>query len=110
MGEVNLLRYLSRLIESQNYEIEAGAVESVKIDSVLDLCHELSFADSPKAVNSAFSILGGKLGSGQWLVGRSEPSIADVAAWSAIKRLDSKKLPGNLSGWFTRCNDLFWPK
>ncbi|XP_012254813.2 aminoacyl tRNA synthase complex-interacting multifunctional protein 2 isoform X1 [Athalia rosae] len=106
LGEVNLLRYLSRSIASHNYE-HISPVESTKIDAVLDLCHGLSFQESHKDVQSSFSVLGRKLGNGEWLLGSIEPSIADVAAWSAIKRLGSGKLPANLNSWFKRCDDTF---
>ncbi|XP_046745039.1 aminoacyl tRNA synthase complex-interacting multifunctional protein 2 isoform X2 [Diprion similis] len=110
LGEVSLLRYLSRLIASHNYESRESGDDASKIDSLLDLCHELSFQKSPKHANSVLAALAGKLGNGKWLLPRSLPSIADVAAWSAIKRLDNPNLPGNLTSWFNRCDNVFWHK
>ncbi|XP_046429192.1 probable aminoacyl tRNA synthase complex-interacting multifunctional protein 2 isoform X1 [Neodiprion fabricii] len=110
LGEVSLLRYLSRLIASHNYESRECGIDASKIDSLLDLCHELSFQKSRMHANSVFATLAGNVGNGQWLLSRSSPSIADVAAWSAIKQLDDPNLPGNLTSWFKRCDNVFWRK
>lgn len=103
-GEVNFLRYLSRLIESHNYE-KSDPLEANQIDSVLDLCH-ISSHQSPKEIHSTISKLGGHLTKGPWFFNKKEPSIVDIAVWSLIKRLNSK-LPPSLAKWFQHCEKTF---
>ncbi|XP_033215228.1 probable aminoacyl tRNA synthase complex-interacting multifunctional protein 2 isoform X2 [Belonocnema kinseyi] len=103
-GEVNFLRYLSRLIQSHNYE-NADPVETNLIDSILDLCHMLSH-QSPREAQATISILGDHLTNGPWFLNKKDPSLVDIAAWSLIKRLNSK-LPSSLAKWFQNCEKTF---
>ena len=102
-GEVNFLRYLSRLVETHSYE-NSSALEANLIDSILDLCHISQ--ESPKEAQAMISNLNDRLKEGPWLLSKKDPSIADIAAWSLIKRLNSK-LPPSLAKWFQNCEKTF---
>lgn len=103
-GEVNFLRYLSRLVVTHNYE-NADAVGTNLIDSILDLCHMLSH-QSPREAQATISNLGDHLTNGPWFLNKKDPSLVDIAAWCVIKRLNSK-LPPNLAKWFQNCERTF---
>ena len=103
-GEVNFLRYLSRRVDYHHYE-KSDPVETNLIDSILDLCHILSY-QSPKEKQATISRLGDHLTKGPWFLNKKEPSIVDIAVWSLIKQLDSK-LPPSLAKWLQNCQKNF---
>lgn len=84
------------------------AADSVDIDSVLDLCHQIVNAKTKKEKTTLLQSLNKYLGKSQWLLGRNKPSIADIAAFSAIKQVSSSDdLSANLLKWFQRCTSVF---
>lgn len=105
-GEVNLLRYLANAFPSiLNYNHEEHSVE---VDSVLDLCHQIIKSRTKTEKTSLLQILNKALGKSQWLLGRNNPSIADIAAYSAIQQVcASSDLSVNLGKWFQRCVNCF---
>ncbi|XP_015603146.1 aminoacyl tRNA synthase complex-interacting multifunctional protein 2 isoform X2 [Cephus cinctus] len=104
LGEVNLLRYLSRLITIYNYEnIDCPG----EIDAILDLCHRLPYENSSKEKQAILFEFSKKLGKDKWFLGFTDTSIADVAVWSTIKQINFGKLPLNLTEWFARCDKVF---
>ncbi|XP_066595116.1 probable aminoacyl tRNA synthase complex-interacting multifunctional protein 2 isoform X2 [Prorops nasuta] len=96
-GEVNLLRYFSRLIADNNYETNNGTAHVYEIDTILDLCYALHYREASD-VTTIFSLLEKKLEQKQF--GNNKYTIADIAVWSSIKQISSKKLPSKLSKWF----------
>lgn len=83
-GEVNILRYLSRVGPNEhNYEKDENATE---IDSILDTCYQILNASSAKTRQSLLRNLCGRLGKGaNYLVG-DQLSVADIALSSAVKQ------------------------
>lgn len=107
VGETNLLRYLvRRLSVSPNEDLQTPQASS-DLDCIFDLSHRLNYQESPKEIQSTLSKIGDKLGKRNYLGSGDEPGIADVAAWSAIKRASIAKLPSNLVSWFKRCDSFF---
>ncbi|XP_060530031.1 aminoacyl tRNA synthase complex-interacting multifunctional protein 2 isoform X2 [Cylas formicarius] len=105
LGEVNILRFLSRLSNSKlNYDCDPNSYE---IDSLLDECYLLLELKRKTDRSSVLQSFKKSLGKAQWLAGRSELSVADIAAFSAIKQCNvSGDLSGNLSKWYERCQLL----
>lgn len=108
IGEVNFLRYLSRMIEEYNYEKNLRMDD----DRVLDLCHCLSMTKRPKDLimnqlegimstyNSEYEVLPGDC-----------PRLPDIALWSTIRqvfRSDSlHKLPKSIAKMYQVCEQMF---
>ncbi|XP_018571406.1 probable aminoacyl tRNA synthase complex-interacting multifunctional protein 2 isoform X1 [Anoplophora glabripennis] len=105
LGEVNMLRYLSRAVKSSlNYDSESDCIE---IDSLLDICYLLVRARTKTERAGLLQTINKSLGKAQWLVGRSQASIADVAAYSAIRQATSNnEISANLGKWFQRCETV----
>jgi len=105
-GEVNLLRFLSRLATTNlSYDSDA---DSVEIDSLLDQCYLLVRAKTKAERTSILQSFSKSLSkSHQWLVGRNRAGIADLAAYSAIRQcLGPNDLGANLTKWYQRCGSL----
>ncbi|XP_057322369.1 aminoacyl tRNA synthase complex-interacting multifunctional protein 2 [Microplitis mediator] len=107
VGEANILRYLVRLFDNESYEKSDSVVETLKIDRVLDLSYLLTHQDLPKYRQTTLNLLDKLLGTEKWFGGKRFFNVADVAAWSAIKRFTSDKLPSNLSTWYRNCENTF---
>ncbi|KAJ8914561.1 hypothetical protein NQ315_010025 [Exocentrus adspersus] len=106
LGEVNMLRYLVRSFKSSlNYDSESDCIE---MDSLLDICYLLPRAKTKTERNSLLQILNKSLGKSQWLVGRNQASVADIAAYSAIKQAcNTNEMSANMGKWFHRCESVF---
>ncbi|OXU30254.1 hypothetical protein TSAR_014299 [Trichomalopsis sarcophagae] len=102
-GEANVLRYLTRLIENYNYEKSPSVVHT--IDSILDLCLRLSYEEA-RNVNAITSKIASYLDKKTWLLDGSNASIADVAAWSVLKRVASNRVPRELKNWSSYASAL----
>lgn len=100
MGEVNILRYLSRINPSFNYDCLDKPYE---LDIVLDTCYRLVRCNTKTERSKLIQTFNKYLGKGQWLCGRNEITIADVAAASAIKQVAESDIGVNLSKWYQRC-------
>lgn len=106
IGEVNFLRYLSRLINSHNYETKDLASVCIT-DNILDLCCRVRYQTSRDKIDELMSILYRELEQTRWN-GRDEPSIADIAAWSTIKQFSSnRRLPHFIQRWYEICEKSF---
>lgn len=104
-GEINFLRYLSRLLNSHNYENSVCLEKVNTIDLILDLCYCLHFEASLKKKQEMLSLIADKLDA-NWFDNKT-PDIADVAAWCTIKQSFPKKYPSKLNRWFEACEKLF---
>ncbi|XP_025834383.1 probable aminoacyl tRNA synthase complex-interacting multifunctional protein 2 isoform X1 [Agrilus planipennis] len=101
MGEVNVLRYLSRLLQGPfNYELSPKCLE---IDSVLDLCYLLLCSKSKGERINLLQQLDKKLGKSGWFCDSSSVSIADIAAQSTLKNIPSNEINQNLTKWLQKC-------
>jgi aminoacyl tRNA synthase complex-interacting multifunctional protein 2 len=102
LGEVNILRYLSRVSsDCLNYETYINAHE---VDSLLDISFGIIKAKTKTERASLLQTLHKSLGKQEWLGGRDQVSIADLAAYSAIKQSTSaNEINVNLGKWLQRC-------
>ncbi|XP_074033789.1 aaRS-interacting multifunctional protein 2 isoform X2 [Leptinotarsa decemlineata] len=105
LGEVNLLRYLVRVTEAPlNYDSDQDFHE---IDSLLDSAYMVVKSRTKTERTSFLQFLNKSLGKSQWLAGRTTASIADIAAYSAIKQVsNAAEMTVNLGKWFQRCETL----
>lgn len=102
IGEVNLLRYLARSIPNFEYESK----KAFEIDAVLDLCYSIILLKTKTDRSSLLHSLNKKLGKSQWLFGFETISVADIAAYSAIKQVASSEANVNLTKWMQRCENI----
>lgn len=100
-GEVNLLRYLKRSLTATQ-----DPVSEVQLDSLLDVCHRLSHAHTVRDKQLAVRTLNTRLGQAPWLLGEVL-SVADVAAWSALRVISGVELSQNMSKWQSRSEYAF---
>lgn len=100
-GEVNLLRYLNRSLTAPQ-----DPVSEVQLDSLLDVCYRLSHAHTVRDKQLAVRTLNTRLGQAQWLLGEVL-SLADVAAWSALRAISGVELSQNMSKWQSRSEYAF---
>ena len=102
LGEVNILRYLSRVSSDLlNYETYNNTHE---IDTLLDISYNIVKAKTKTERGALLKALSKSLGKSQWLAGRSQVSVADLAAYSAIKQATSpSEVSVSLGKWLQRC-------
>ncbi|XP_053987381.1 probable aminoacyl tRNA synthase complex-interacting multifunctional protein 2 isoform X2 [Hylaeus volcanicus] len=103
-GETNLLRYISRLLSSHNYENSSLNVVNT-IDLILDLCYSIHFQQSLKKKQEILSLIADKLDR-NWS-SEGKPDIADIAVWCTIKQVFPKQCPPVLKKWFEACEKHF---
>jgi len=102
VGEVNVARYLARLMTPR---YDADIVAATQIDTLLD--HAAVLLDSSEALTAAVKSLGQLLGRKKWFVGNDRPSLVDIVMWSAVKqRHVAAAAPENVHQWLTRCDLL----
>ncbi|XP_071501616.1 aminoacyl tRNA synthase complex-interacting multifunctional protein 2-like [Diadema antillarum] len=100
-GEVNILRYLSRLLTPTYDAADITTVTS--IDGFLDLTSSTILKGSSKEKAAAVRTLNSTLGKRTWLVGES-PTIADIAVWSALHQTGQNSgAPSNVQKWLKAC-------
>jgi hypothetical protein len=105
-GEVNILRYLSRLgPPAFNYELNSDPATSARLDGLLDTCYTLARCRTVKEQQLAINELGGYLGKGRFMAGVNEISIADVAVWSVLRQIDVR-LQCDMKQWLQHCSQL----
>lgn len=102
IGEVNVLRFLSRIGPNEfNYEDQEELATST--DAVLDICYQLTQKLSSKERQTHLQQLNQRLGKHKFFNGDDGVSIADVAVSSVLKNSSTlKELPGSLSCWQAR--------
>ncbi|KAK0091237.1 hypothetical protein PV326_003548 [Microctonus aethiopoides] len=107
LGESNFLRYLFQILSNDCCRKSLSVTNTVQIDRILDLSHEMIHQKSSKMRNVILALLNEKLGSYKWFCGESVPGISDAAVWSAIKQISMRKLPSNLISYYERCENIF---
>lgn len=105
-GEVNFLRYLSRILHMHNFENHVDPVEATMLDTILDYCHCLQTEKSAKKQQSILQLITKKLGKNEWF-GKHKPNIVDIAVWSIIKQTPIQNIPSNLTRWINTCEQIF---
>lgn len=98
-GEVNVLRYLSRLTSNRL------SYTSNETDSLLDVCHLISTSKNKTGRTKLLQTLNKMLGKNRFLSG-NEFGIVDAAAYSAFKQIQSSELTVNLTNWQQRCHTV----
>jgi hypothetical protein len=109
-GEVNVLRYLSRLgPPAYNYELNSDPATSARLDGLLDTCYTLARCRTVKEQQLAVRALGGYLGKTQFMAGGDGISIADLAVWSVLRQIDlqlQRDMSSDMKQWQQRCSQL----
>ncbi|KAM7296974.1 aminoacyl tRNA synthase complex-interacting multifunctional protein 2 isoform X2 [Ixodes scapularis] len=102
-GEVNLIRYLGRLLDP-SYE-SLGPVEATEVDHWLDQAHHGLLHGKNKERQAVLKALNAQLGNSPYVLG-SSPSLADIALWSAVLQLDLLSgAPSNVKRWMKTLNE-----
>lgn len=109
-GEVNILRYLSRLGPPKfNYELDNDPATSARLDDLLDTCYSLARCSTVKEQQSLIRALNSYLGKSQFMAGGDRISVADVAVWSVLRQIDvqpQRALSSNMNKWLHDCSQL----
>ncbi|XP_063224995.1 aminoacyl tRNA synthase complex-interacting multifunctional protein 2 isoform X2 [Bacillus rossius redtenbacheri] len=104
-GEPNALRYLMRLGPPHlNYELTEDAATATALDGVIDASC-LAARGEPRAL---LALLGARLSGAGFLLGRRGLSVADLAAWSALRQLGAAPGP-RVAAWFHLCSATLQP-
>jgi len=98
IGEVNLLRYLYRLIDTY----ENDCTQTHLMDNVLDMCYA-AFCQENASIRKILYALNNTLD--EWS-GKDNPNIADIATWSMLKGL-GLPLPENLVDFVEKYDNMF---
>lgn len=97
VGEVNLIRYLGRLL-SPSYE-SADAASATEVDRWLSLVHHGLIHGKNKEQQAVLKALNAQLGKTPYVLGPA-PGLADIALWSALLQTNlSSGAPGNVNKW-----------
>ncbi|EZA58521.1 probable aminoacyl tRNA synthase complex-interacting multifunctional protein 2 isoform X2 [Ooceraea biroi] len=102
LGQVNLLRYLYRMIDP--YENDQARVHLM--DYVLDTCYVACY-QKWKTVHDILYTLNSRFD--EWS-GKDKPNIADVAVWCLIKELNIISLPDPLQQMDKKYDEMFLRK
>ncbi|KAL2749118.1 putative aminoacyl tRNA synthase complex-interacting multifunctional protein 2 isoform X1 [Vespula maculifrons] len=105
-GEVNFLRYISRVLNTDNFDNCLDPVQANVLDTVLDYCYCLQIEKSLKKQQLILQLITKKLGTNKWF-GKNEPNIVDIAVWSVIKQISVQNLPSTLKKWINTCEKVF---
>jgi len=109
-GEVNVLRYLSRLgPPAFNYELNSDPATSARLDGVLDTCYTLARCRTVKEQQMAINDLGVYLGKARFMAGGNVISIADVAVWSVLRQIDAqlqRDMSSDMKQWLQHCSQV----
>ncbi|XP_076228186.1 aminoacyl tRNA synthase complex-interacting multifunctional protein 2 isoform X3 [Nomia melanderi] len=104
-GEINFLRYISRLISSHDYENSMCTEKVNRLDLILDLCHLVHFQNTLKSKQELLLSIADELDLNA--SDKKEPDIADIAVWSTIKQI-FPKCPPKLEKWFKAYEKRFY--
>lgn len=104
-GEVNLLRFLTRIGPNENNH-ETKCINATEIDSILDLCFLLinNTTDTKERLKH-LRLINFRLGKQQYF-GGSNVSIADVAVSSTVKQGNLNDLTPALQSWLKRVSPV----
>ena len=101
-GMANIARYLCREYIPILYEETKGGAEiAAQIDSWLDAISTTLLKGGTKEKISVVRRLNSQLGSTNYLVG-SDPTLADIVAYTAMCMQPGMKLGGNVKEWLKR--------
>lgn len=105
-GEVNLVRYLSRVGPNDfNYELVESSVNET--DSTLDMCYLLVNAKDNRERQKQLRLLNSRLGKQQYF-GGNNATITDIAVSSSVKQLNIiKELTPAMKLWLNRLTSTF---
>lgn len=97
VGEVNLIRYLGRLL---NPSYESGdAATATEVDHWLSLAHHGIIHGKNKEQQAVLKALNAQLGRTPYVLG-SVPGLADIALWSALLQANlACGAPSNVKKW-----------
>ncbi|XP_071644529.1 probable aminoacyl tRNA synthase complex-interacting multifunctional protein 2 isoform X1 [Temnothorax longispinosus] len=98
-GEVNFLRYVSRMIESHNYESTCSQPHT--LDFALDFVNSLY---NERRIEKGLLVLARDFE--KWSC-KGGFNIVDIAVWSLIKQFPGTSLPPTLREWYTLCETTF---
>jgi len=102
VGEVNIARYLARLMIPR---YDADIVIATQIDTLLD--HAALLLHSSDTLIASVKSLAQLLGRKKWFVGNDRLSLVDIVMWSAIKQRNvAVSAPENVHQWLARCDLL----
>jgi len=105
-GEVNIARYIARLL---GFNYETDPILSTQIDDWLEIANSSIIYGNNKERQSALKSLNSHLGKNTFLV-QDSLSLADIVVWSSLAQNKlHEDLPSNVSKWFKLLleNDLF---
>jgi len=110
-GEVNIARYLNRLLEQRPNPIlvyeSKGELYGGQVDIWLDYIYKSLTHGNNEKCSSALPSLGAILSKQDWLV--HSVSIADICLWSSLKQNPClTKSNSNLKKWFGKCEDIWF--
>lgn len=103
-GEINILRYLSRIGPNEfNYEIHPNVNE---FDILFDLCYQFINENDQKNRQNLMRSIASRLNSNFY--GDTQISVVDVAVYSTIKqsRDAAKSLPPKFTKWQKEINQI----
>ena len=99
-GEVNIARYINRVISC-----ESDIIMATQIDEWLDIAHVQILNGNTKEKAAALRNLNSRLGKNEWLVG-SALSLADIVMWSALHQTkQANGAPTNVKKWLKKCDE-----
>ncbi|KAK6187582.1 hypothetical protein SNE40_005576 [Patella caerulea] len=102
-GEVNIARYLQRLLNSQ-YDSQ-DIIEATQIDEWVDTAQIQYLDGSNKERAAVLRSLNSRFGKNSWLVG-DRCSLADITMWSVLQQSGQvTDVPANVKKWLTACNN-----
>jgi len=103
VGEVNIARYLARLLTPR---YDADIVAATQVDSLLD--HAAALLHDNRDTAGALKSLGQLLGRKKWFVGSGDQlSLADIVIWSSVKQCRrAVTAPDNIRQWLATCDVL----
>lgn len=103
-GEVNILRYILRSINSSLYD------NSVRADHFMDTSYLLSKISEKASRSSILQEISKSLKKSKWLMG-TEATAADIALYSSIKNyVSSNEISADLAKWIKHSDDLIKSK
>ena len=108
-GEVNIIRYVARVLSSTFNYNESSTKESLKIDELLDNCYRNVIWGSSKDQQNALNTYDAILAKNRTLspAGGQELGFLDFVVWSALMGNGQAdvKLP-NLKKWMQSCKQI----
>jgi hypothetical protein len=110
-GEVNISRYLNRLLEQRSdpalvYESK-GEIYAGQVDAWLDSVCKSVMCGSNETCSDFLPLVSAVLTKQDWLV--HALSVADIYLWSSLKQNPSLiSFNSNLSRWFEKCQHIWF--